>query len=220
MQGTECGGIIKKDVIPPNEAPGPWVCEGSEAAPAGQAHMMSLWRNPHHADAITYKKYHENTIWPLRWKCWIRDAPYLCCQVLRDLIKGEAPSHADRSLDDDATSIHHQTAEEQQQRASDRTYAHSKIPKLSGSRPRPDIEGKYYPGAYAVQFEEGFRAHRLLFSLLILCTLGSTALATYLLQCYGLDLPGSAIPGAVLVLWPVLYVTLFITVWFKWAEAM
>ncbi|KAH8782071.1 hypothetical protein BGZ57DRAFT_926059 [Hyaloscypha finlandica] len=229
------GDVINKDVWPPKH-------EGSETRlwyyvpypakesipPVGPRHLMSVWRNAHHADAAAYEDFTKKATWHARMLEKILHFPHQACQTLRisTFLFGFSTGALDFDDDPDLAAIAdnslpaemHPVDAEQPEKQSRSKYIFARLPKRAGSKLEANFQNDEYPEAWGIQFEERFYVHRALFVLLIFYTLFSIALGIWLLKTYGLNLPKSAVSVVGLLTWPLSFMGLAVTVWFKWAE--
>jgi len=197
--------------------------------PVGSRHLLSVWRDVHHADRAAYDEYLAGATIFERILDWARDAPHRFWQGVRDRIRGVA--HAHGLLDDedhyaaielnDSLPDRMQTRNVEQPHRETRTrYIHARLPKRAGAMMVVNWRDTDAPEAWGLQIEEGFHIHRLLFFLLIAYSAFCLVMVVWLFKTYGLNLPNSSVGVAGMSALVLSYISLFITVWFKWAENM
>ncbi|KAL9121975.1 MAG: hypothetical protein Q9187_001474, partial [Circinaria calcarea] len=214
--------ILKTDVWPPKaEPPEPqmWLYEPcpAETIPlVGQKYLMKVWRESHHADALTYEEWRQHAAWYGRVVDWIRHAfPRWVQKILGDwgldqnagnleLEGGIRPSGLSRAYFQQPTHV---------QRSRRAIIA---IPKKIGKKVEPDLSGVKREEVWGLQFEESFTIHRLLFYILVWYFLGSLVAVAHLSR--GTMAPMPLTNKLAILAWFASFVTLFFTVWIKWAE--
>src|SRR5437667_12574028 len=79
-----------KDVWPPEHNPRVWLYEpypAPENEPlVGPTYLMNMWRDRHHADATTYDEFRRTASWQALFVDWLRSAPHLVFQNLRQKV--------------------------------------------------------------------------------------------------------------------------------------
>lgn len=220
------GDVLKKDVWPQEHAPLIWLYEPYPNATnrplVGPRHLMHVWRNPSHADLAAYHEFRRNASWAARAKDWLQNAPYTWLQarlnIVNDLLNLDDDG-LDPSLVENFLPPHlHRTDNEQPAHQRRSTHVVAATPKKAGPKLVVNFRDDTFPEAWGLEFEEGFRVHRLLFFLLVLYAAASLATIAWLLQQYSSKLPDS--PGVIISVigWIATLMGLTCTVWFKWAE--
>lgn len=186
---------------------------------------MKIWRESHHADWRTYEEWKQHASWYERAKDWIRHAFPRWWERRLDhwaLDKKAKSIEVERGI----LPRNLNRADLQQPTPTKRNrYAIVAIPKKIGDRIEPDLGRDNKEEVWGLLFEEGFAVHRLLFYVLILYFLASL-IAVVLLCLQKSPLTGtttSATPQPLanktwIFIWVGTFVTLFLGVWFKWAE--
>ncbi|KAI0097514.1 hypothetical protein GGR51DRAFT_566478 [Nemania sp. FL0031] len=227
------GDIREPDVWPPEHEPRIWIYEPypikDKITLVGAKHMMNLWRNPHHSDAVAYEEYRRDMSWDHRVKDWLLK-PFLIFQVTRDTVMyASNPKYLDDEFEmvpwdgNMQQEIGNPIVQEANEDAPNirlrSKYVLTRVPKREGHKLEVNYRDSHYPEAWGLRVEEGFHIHRLLFFILLCYTVGSVTFLTVLLRKYGVDVHKSDIPVAGMIVWPLSYAGLACTLWFKWAES-
>ncbi|KIN06999.1 hypothetical protein OIDMADRAFT_139712 [Oidiodendron maius Zn] len=199
------GDIIQKDVWPPEHDPQMWYYIPYPAKetipPVGSRHLLSVWRDLHHADRAAYAEYLAGATRFERLLDWARDVPHIFWQDVHDRIRGFGRAHGLLDDEDDAAvelsnalpDLMHAHDIEQPHRQARTRYIHARLPKRAGAKTAVTWRDTDAPEAWGVLFEEAFHVHRLLFFLLIIYSAFSLVMVVWLLKTYGLNLPSSSV---------------------------
>jgi hypothetical protein len=177
---------------------------------------MKVWRESHHADTLTYEEWRQHAAWYDRAVDWIRHAfPRWVQKMLGDW--GLDQNARNLELEGGILPSGLSRADFQQPTPARRSrYAIVAIPKKTGKKVEPDLGGVKREEVWGLQFEESFTIHRLLFYVLVVYFLGSLVAVVHLFQ--KTTTPMSMANKLWIFGWVASFVTLLLTVWFKWAE--
>ncbi|KAL8835312.1 MAG: hypothetical protein Q9170_003367 [Blastenia crenularia] len=207
--------IHKFDDWPGQKHSPPWIYKGCPAKRThiplvGHTYLMHLWQNPSHCDRNTYNS--QRPIISTRWIRWL---------VIRKAIPNSSPddfndaSRCDTELADmSLTSRNNRAVNRRDSLGPRSSYVLLRIPKKLGEQLTASDEDP--PEAWGLYFEEGFGVHHFLLIVLLVYAAASIGFAIYWCEMYGGPNTGS---GAFAVAsWMVSFMSLVITVWFKWAD--
>lgn len=199
--------LPQRDVWPGFEDRHVWLyepCPPKRTPLVGPNHLMHLWEYPHHADQASFNEWKSHTSPYRRVVEKLRLLPTLGNQTQ----PAKTPKDAQNTIGKAEEQAHsHRSA-----------YVFVKIPKKKGERLGYDF-GDSQPEGYGIFFEEKFKVHRLLFAILIAYFLGSVAFIIWVGKTFPSHLTPQTWPGFFSVLaWVTSFLSLFVTVWFKWAD--
>ena len=222
--------VRKTDAWPPEEKREVWLCKPCPAKNiplVGQRYLMKVWREAHHADRLTYEEWKQHASRYERAKDWLRHAfPRWWEKLLGDW----AIDNKAKSVEVEMGNLPHRfdrtsTVQKQKVALKRNRYAIVAIPKKIGGEIKPDLGQDDKEEAWGLLFEEGFAVHRLLFYILVLSSTASLIAIVILYQKASAPTdPATPSPPQLLsnetwvFSWVGMYITLFLTVWFKWAE--
>ena len=186
---------------------------------------MKIWREAHHAARLTYEEWKQHASWYEKAKDWLRHAFPRWWE--RRLGHWGLDKNA-KSLELEMGALPNNLGRADLQRptpAKRNRYAIVAIPKKTGVRIEPDLGRDDKEEVWGLLFEEGFAVHRLLFYVLILYFLASliAVVLLYLQKSPSTSPTTLATPQPLanktwIFIWVGTFVTLFLGVWFKWAE--
>jgi hypothetical protein len=187
--------------------------------------LMAMWLKPHHLDGASYRSFKTNATWRARLIEKFEQFPHQITQFMRDWVLKWGTRTGAIDIDDEplntrtdhpaygAADINHDKGEHKE----NPTYILENLPRRTGAKLQLGAPGTSRT-AWGVLFQEGFHIHRGLFALLMFYTIWSLAIGAWLLSTYGLNLASSGVPATGLCTWLLSFISLTLTVWFKWAE--
>jgi len=200
----DIASIRQENTWPPAEEKARWLyvpCPAKVVPLVGPRLLLHLWRNPHHSDEMAYREWHSKANLWKRFRDRFRHFP----KVSKSVPTNE-PNEGD-PIDHDQVGNPHSS-----------TYVFVKIPKKIGDRLEPNY-GNEAPEGWGIYFEEGFKVHRLLFVVLIFYFFASLSVIAWIIDRFGITTPTTYMGLFSVLAWLISFSSLFLTVWFKWAES-
>lgn len=207
--------IHKFDDWPGQKYSPPWIYKGCPAKKThillvGHTYLMHLWQNPTHCDRKTYQSQRATLfIRLLRWLIFRKTRPSSGLDA-----SGDACGHDTEYAGKRPTSGNTGTVDVRESLGPRSSYVLQRTPKKLGEQLMPNDEDP--PEAWGLYFEEGFGVHHFLLIILMVYAIASIGFMIFWCERYGAPTSGA---GAFAVAsWMVGFLSLFVSVWFKWAD--
>ncbi|KAL9002545.1 MAG: hypothetical protein Q9188_004524 [Gyalolechia gomerana] len=216
--------IHKFDDWPGQKHSPPWIYKGCPAKKShiplvGHTYLMHLWQHPSHCDRQTYNSHRQTSIARLfRQLGFCRGGFGTSGMPDGD---PDAPGNASRHDTElagmnSSTSNGNRALDGRDSPGPRSSYVLLRIPKKLGEQLTASDEDP--PEAWGLYFEEGFGVHHFLLIILMMYAMASLGFAIYWCERYGLVGPNSGSGAFAVASWMVSFITLIVTVWFKWAD--
>ena len=204
----EIATIRAKDQWPPEAQREVWKyapCPPGTIPLVSRDILIHIWRNLHYADELVYQRWLQEQYRLSHALEWLRILPMLSRRFGSEQSRPpiaprnpELPIPPRRSM-----------------------YIFNKILKKAGDMLEPNYgdDSDDAPEGWGLLFEEGFRIHRLLIALLFLYFFVSLAVIIWVLRTFGVVGPTTWTGMFGILAWFTSFFSLFLTVWFKWAES-